>query len=259
MTVDPDNRLVADNLEADWNDKLRAAPSRQDEYEHATAAATPSSPTSTRPGSVSSPPTSPGSGPTRAPRNENASGSPACCIEDVTINKTDQIHLHVRFRGGQTTSLTSRSRSALGRRDRRTPTRSPCSTACSTPTPTLQAADALNADGHRSGTDKPFTARSCWSYAAGNGLPSHLERLRAHGLLTIPEVAERLGVHQSTIKAWHRAGLLALAPSQRQEHPALRTPYPRRPSSRQTPRKRIEQREPTQPSTGGAYETNALS
>ena len=27
-------------------------------------------------------------------------------IEDVTLNKTDQIHLHVRFRGGQATSLT---------------------------------------------------------------------------------------------------------------------------------------------------------
>jgi len=29
-------------------------------------------------------------------------------IEDVTINKTDHIHLHIRFRGGQTTSLTIR-------------------------------------------------------------------------------------------------------------------------------------------------------
>jgi hypothetical protein len=26
-------------------------------------------------------------------------------VEDVTLHKTDRIHLHVRFRGGQTTSL----------------------------------------------------------------------------------------------------------------------------------------------------------
>jgi hypothetical protein len=36
--VDPDNRLVADTLEADWNDALRALQATQDEYERATAA-----------------------------------------------------------------------------------------------------------------------------------------------------------------------------------------------------------------------------
>ena len=40
-----------------------------------------------------------------------------------------------------------------------------------------------------------------------NGLASHLDRLRTRGPLTIPKVAERLGVSTSTIKAWHRAGL----------------------------------------------------
>ena len=32
-TFDPDNRLVADQLEADWNNKLRALRSWQEEYE----------------------------------------------------------------------------------------------------------------------------------------------------------------------------------------------------------------------------------
>ena len=32
--VDPDNRLVADSLEADWNDKLRAQRQAQEDYEH---------------------------------------------------------------------------------------------------------------------------------------------------------------------------------------------------------------------------------
>jgi hypothetical protein len=53
-----------------------------------------------------------------------------------------------------------------------------------------------------------FTAKIVLELRRGNGLPSHFERLRARGLLTIPEVAERLGVSKSTIKAWHRAGLL---------------------------------------------------
>ena len=33
MKVDPDNRLVADTLEADWNQKLRALSEAQNEYE----------------------------------------------------------------------------------------------------------------------------------------------------------------------------------------------------------------------------------
>src|SRR5262249_29624285 len=42
-----------------------------------------------------------------------------------------------------------------------------------------------------------------------NGLPSRYERLRTQGLLTVGELARQLGVHPSTIKAWHKAGLLA--------------------------------------------------
>ena len=38
LKVDPDNRLVADALEADWNGKLRALAAAQEAYEKATAA-----------------------------------------------------------------------------------------------------------------------------------------------------------------------------------------------------------------------------
>jgi hypothetical protein len=38
LAVDPDNRLVADSLEADWNDALRALRAAQDDYEKASAA-----------------------------------------------------------------------------------------------------------------------------------------------------------------------------------------------------------------------------
>ena len=38
ITFDPDNRLVADALEADWNEKLRALAAAQEVYEKAKAA-----------------------------------------------------------------------------------------------------------------------------------------------------------------------------------------------------------------------------
>jgi DNA invertase Pin-like site-specific DNA recombinase len=78
LSVDPDNRLVADTLEADWNDKLRQLQTAQDDYEHASTAVHAHLTDEHNPGSVSSPATSPSSGPTRPPHNENANGSPAC-------------------------------------------------------------------------------------------------------------------------------------------------------------------------------------
>ena len=39
LAVDPDNRLVADSLEADWNDALRALQAAREDYERASAAA----------------------------------------------------------------------------------------------------------------------------------------------------------------------------------------------------------------------------
>ena len=79
LAVDPDNRLVADTLEADWNDALRALQAAQDDYERASRRRPRRAHRRrTRRASVSSPPTSPRSGPTPPPRSANASASPAC-------------------------------------------------------------------------------------------------------------------------------------------------------------------------------------
>ena len=106
LGVDPGNRLVADSLEADWNDALRGLQTAQDDYDKATAAAmttlTEKDKTRIRalaadfPALWASPAT---------PQRERKRMT-RLLIEDVTLVKTSQIHLHVRLRGGQTTSLT---------------------------------------------------------------------------------------------------------------------------------------------------------
>jgi hypothetical protein len=106
LSVDPDNRLVADTLEADWNNALRALQAAQDEYNRATAAAQAQLTEQRKqrirelasdfPALWSDPAT---------PQRERKRIA-RLLIEDVTLNKTDQIHLHVRLRGGQTQSLT---------------------------------------------------------------------------------------------------------------------------------------------------------
>jgi DNA-binding transcriptional regulator YiaG len=208
MGVDPDNRLVADSLEADWNDALRHLGEAEAEYEKASASGMValSEEQKARIRALAS----------DFPRLWSDPNIPArerkrvarLLIEDVTIMKTDKIHLHVRLRGGTTTSLVvpiplmsyqahQTKPETLAALDRLLDTHTDA-----------QVAEALNRDGHRSGTGKPFTARLVLHLRRCNGLASHLERLRARGMLTVGEFAERIGVHVSTIKAWQRAGLV---------------------------------------------------
>src|SRR4051794_39589530 len=124
LAVDPDNRLVADTLEADWNHALRDVQAAQDDYDRATAAAhaafTEQHKHRVRALAADFPAlwTDPAT-PTRERKRITR-----LLIDDVTLDRTDdRIHAHVRFRAGQTTSLTLPIHPRAGRRARRTPTR----------------------------------------------------------------------------------------------------------------------------------------
>lgn len=208
LAVDPENRLVADTLEADWNEALRQLRDAEDDYGRATTAAKAAFTEEHKariralaanfPALWSDPAT---------PQRERKRMA-RLLIDDVTIHKSDQIELNIRFRGGQTTSLVipipptgwqlrQTNADTLRLLDRLLDDHTDA-----------QAAEALNAAGHRSGSGQAFSPRLVLHLRRSNGLSSHLERLRSRGLLTITELAERLAVHPSTIKAWHRAGLL---------------------------------------------------
>jgi DNA invertase Pin-like site-specific DNA recombinase len=252
LAVDPDNRLVADTLEADWNDSLRALHAAQDEYDRQTAAADTQLDDHRK-----------------AQIRQLASDFPALwtdpatparerkritrlLIEDVTLNKTDQIHLHVRFRGGQTTTLTipiplnswqarQTDPDTLATLDRLLDNHTD-----------RETAEQLNAAGRRTGMNKPFTRPIVVHLRRAHELPSHAERLRARGMLTINQTAHRLGVHPSTIKAWHRAGLLTSHKANDKNERLFDPPDPQDPRLTIRQGWRLQDREPTTPSRRGA-------
>lgn len=252
LAVDPDNRLVADSLEADWNDALRQLSEAEENYGRASAAAqaTLTEEHKARVRALA----------TDFPRLWSDPATPVrerkriarLLIEDVTIVKAEQIHLDVRFRGGATTSLVVPIPLSGGQARQTNPdTLAALDRLLETHTD-AQAAEALNRDGHHSGTGQPFTSYIVLHLRRGNGLPSHLERLRARGLLTIPEVAERLGVSTSTIKAWHRAGLLVSQQANDKNIRLFEPPTRGDPALVKRMGRRLYQRVLTQPSTGGA-------
>jgi DNA invertase Pin-like site-specific DNA recombinase len=251
LAVDPGNRLVAGTLEADWNQALRALQAAQDDYDHAaaaTAALTEQDKARIRalaadfPALWSDPAT---------PQRERKRLA-RLLLDDVTMTKTDRIHLDVRFRGGQVTSLDvpipppawqlrQTKPEALALLDRLLDDHTDGETAA-----------ALNAAGHRSGEGKPFTSRIVLDLRQSHHLPSHADRLRARGLLTLPETADRLGVHISTIKAWRRAGLLTARKANDRNVPLFDPPDPNDPRLVKRQGSKLASRVHTATTPGGA-------
>jgi DNA invertase Pin-like site-specific DNA recombinase len=251
LAVDPGNRLVAGSLEADWNGALRALQAAQDDYDSAAAgAAALSEDDKARIRALAADFPALWSDPATLQRERKRMAR--LLINDVTITKTDRIHLDVRFRGGQTTSLDipipppswqlRQTRpevlAALGRllEDHTD----------------AQAAAALNAAGHRSGEGKPFTGRIVLELRRSHHLPSHADRLRARGLLTLTETADRLGVHTSTIKAWRRAGLLTAHQANDKNIPLFDPPDPADPRLAKRQGSKLSRRVHTATTPGGA-------
>ena len=252
FAVDPDNRLVADTLEAGWNDALRQLQAAQDDYERANAAAQQqlSDERKQRVRQLASDFPKLWSDPATPQRERKRIAR--LLIEDVTLHKTDQIQLHVRLRGGQSTSL-------------QIPIPLNSWQARQTPTDTIAQLDRLlndhtdadiaaqlNNDDRRSGMGKPFTAQIVLGLRRAHNLPSHADRLRARGMLTTEEAARRLGVHPKTIKTWDRAGLLNSHKANDKNQRLYEPPAPGDPRLVKHLGRRLDQRQRPQPRPGGA-------
>jgi DNA invertase Pin-like site-specific DNA recombinase len=252
LTVDPSNRLVADSLEADWNDALRALRDAQDTYDRASTAAaaalTEERKTQIRALATDFPtlwanPDTPQRERKRMVR---------LLIEDVTLTKTDQIHIHVRLRGGQTTSLTIPIPLKAWQTRQTNPNTLATLDQLLNDHTDAETAKLLNAAGHRSGEGKSFTGRIVLELRISNHLPSHAERLHANGLLTLPEIARQLNVHPTTIKRWHHAGLLTSRKANDKNERLYEPPTPGDPRLAKHMGSRLGKRVCTQPTPGGA-------
>jgi DNA invertase Pin-like site-specific DNA recombinase len=251
LAVDPDNRLVADTLEADWNHALRQLRDAQDDYDRATAAYTALDDTRKAriralaadfPALWADPAT---------PQRERKRML-RLLVEDVTLDKTEVIHLHVRLRGGQTTSL-SVPIPPTGWQARQThPDALTLLDRLLDQHTDAEAAELLNQAGHRSGENKPFTGRIVLHLRRAHQLPSHRDRLRAAGMLTTHELAQRLGVHLSTIKHWHQAGLLVSHKANDKNERLYQPPSPGDPRLVKRMGSPLTSRVHTQPAPGGA-------
>jgi DNA invertase Pin-like site-specific DNA recombinase len=207
LRVDPDNRLVADVLEADWNAKLRALADAQAEAErHHQEACVASEQERANVLALARDFPQLWLDP-RTPDRERKR-MVRLLIADVTLVKGPQITAHVRFTGGATTTLQialPQPATALRRTDQAIVNEIDRLLEAYTD---AEVATQLNLQGRHSFDGKPFHAQMVASIRQHHRLPDRFTRLRARGLLTVRELAQRLSVSADTVERWRHAGLL---------------------------------------------------
>ena len=208
MQVDPDNRLVADSLEAEWNEKLRAHEQARQRYEKHSDAEAAGIDEKQRASIINLAKDFPRLwNDPRTPDRERKRMA-RLLITDVTLLKGTDITAQIRFNGGTTHTLhLELPKPAWQIRQTPTAVVAQVDRLLEEYTDT-QVARQLNAMGMRSGEGHAFSRAIVRNIRTRHHLQSRYDRLRSKGLLTLKEIAERLDVQPGTIKIWRRAGLL---------------------------------------------------
>jgi DNA invertase Pin-like site-specific DNA recombinase len=210
MQVDPDNRLVADELEGEWNEKLKAHKEALETLKQDTKALVIGSEERARilalakdfPRLWSDP---------RTPNRERKR-MVRLLLEDVTLNKGSEITAHVRFKGGTTQTLAWPLPPPIGEL-RKNPAYIVAEVDRLLDDYTQgQIAAILSHKGMHTVDGKPLTRMNIRYIQETYGLLSRYDRLRSRGMLTMAEMGERLGVAPLTVKCWNQAGFLMSHP-----------------------------------------------
>jgi DNA invertase Pin-like site-specific DNA recombinase len=204
----PENRLVVDNLERQWNEKLMSLARTEEEYARMSKSQ-PSALTEEDRDRIHTLASD-------LPRVWNDPRTPArdrkrmlrLLIEDVTLVKNHKIQIHIRWKAGATTSL-----------ERPLPLSAPdlvrtpaeiveLIRALATEQTDAQIARTLNARWLRTGRKHSFTRLIVRHIRSKYGISSYVQHLRNQGWLTVPEMAVQMKVHSSTAKRFAREGVL---------------------------------------------------
>jgi DNA invertase Pin-like site-specific DNA recombinase len=207
MRCDPDNRLVADSLEAEWNQALRNQTAAQEHYDKQRESET-GLDDQQRAAILALAKDFPRlwNDPHTADRERKRMAR--LLIADVTLLKETEVRAQVRFHGGATHTL-------------HLPPPKPAWLLRQTPAKVVAEIDRLledhtdgeiaallNRQGLLSGEGKPLHRLMVRHIRMAYALPSRHDRLLTRGLLTLHEMAQRLNICPDSLKRWRRAGLL---------------------------------------------------
>ena len=210
MRVDPNNRLGADTLEAQWNEKLRTLTEAKEECEKQQRLDSTQLSHEQRAKILALASEFPKlwQDPKTADRDRKRMAR--LLLEDVTLQREQQeINVQVRFKGGATRELRLPfPKSAWALRKTKPEIVAEIDRLLADHTEG-QIAQILNEKGWRSSGGAAFTFSIVnhlrWTYK----IKTRYERLRENGLLTAREVAQIIGGRASSVKSWRHLGVLS--------------------------------------------------
>jgi DNA invertase Pin-like site-specific DNA recombinase len=208
LMVNPDNRLVADNLESRWNEALRTVTELEEKY-NCVIAEYKDNLTSEKIERIQKLakdfPAIWNDARTSAKQRKRMV---RLLIEDVTLLKADVIHVKVRFKGGDSMEKCVPIPSVIWKR-RQTSTEVIEQIRKMAPLKIdSEIAKELNQQRLHSGTGLSFSRRRVYMLRRDYNIASYYEHLREQGFLTAEELAARIGVHSGTVKKWGKTGIL---------------------------------------------------
>jgi hypothetical protein len=212
MRVDPNNRLVADTLEADWNNKLRAQAQAQEDYEKHSRSDQHKLTEEQRARVLSLASDFPKLWQAETTTDKDRKRMARLLLEDVTLLRGQNLTVQVRFKGGanRTLSLPLPHNGWQARQAK----------------PELlqeidrlldqftmgQVAAELNQRGWHTSLQRPFSAQRINGLCRYRGLKSRQQRLQDRGLLNSHAIAQLIGTKPTLVDYWREQGLLKGVP-----------------------------------------------
>ena len=208
-TFNPNNRLVADTLEALWNDKLRQLEQAREDYQKQRQSGEQTISQEQKAQILALAEDFPRLWKDPATSERDRKRMTRLILEDVTLNRDQTlITVQVRFKGGATKVLSLPMPPTVGQlRKTKAEIVAEIDRLLERCTDSEIAAE-LNKKGWRSSANQPFSSWIIYRLRTGYQLPSRTERLRAKGLLNARQIAELIGTKPLLVDYWRQQGLL---------------------------------------------------
>jgi len=209
MRVDPNNRLVADTLEAIWNDKLRQLEQARQEYEKRRKNAQQTISQEQKAQILALAEDFPRLWRDPATSDRERKRMARLILEDVTLERDQTlITVQVRFKGGATKVLSLPMPPTVGElRKTKAEVIAEIDRLLERSTDS-EIATELNKRGWRSSTNQAFRASIVYQLRTDHKLVSRTERLRAKGFINASEIGVLVGTKPILVNYWRQKGLL---------------------------------------------------
>jgi DNA invertase Pin-like site-specific DNA recombinase len=209
MMVDPRNRLVADALESEWNQKIRFHREAQDAYERKRAEDQAKITDEQKRRILTLATDFPRLWASDTTTDRDRKRMVRLLINDVTLLKDDEkIKVQICYKGGATEEHELARPKSAWEEKRHSPEVVQLIDALLDEHTDGEVADILNHRGYVSGTGKSFDGKRVAVIRRAYNIKSRFSRLKHKGLHTIKEICEQYDVPRQRVYKWRKSGKL---------------------------------------------------